>query len=687
MIHAREAARDSARAEPAPAFRPISLRRLVGPFLGRWPALLAATLLPALVVAVGSGWLPLTWQATAQVLLEQDEVQLGKIADVMKAPVLPDSATVSNEIAILLSTPVLEGAARRLGLLGPDGRPVGPAARAPAGAGSGAIAGALRAVGLAPRRAGPMPLGADAERAQGAARVVASIRASLAVTRSLNALVIEVVAASQDPVTAAALANAVVDEYLARQGGQKRAVADRTLAWMNGEVVDLRRRIGALNQRAQGERRARLGAAAADPATTENQLRAVGGALALARTERADAEVRLGELRAALDRLGSRAAGRLIDTPEIVAARRQLSEIDQRLAAERASRTGRPIVAELEAQSAALRGFIARLVEQETDRLDLDLRVKAERVEALQRESRALQQDALSLEETEVAIADIEREAAAHQELYVVLLTRLNEIAAQKEAFQPDARILNAAVPPEAPSAPRRVLLAGLAAVVGLLGFTAVVLGIDALSGRFDTLGDLEEATGLTVLGAVRRGVGPGGELGPSRRLVDREIGPLPAEDGIELAIMLRGEGPLPRLVVLAPADDAADAEALALRIAASADRRDRSVAVIALAAEPGAAASPLFRTMPLAAQLAAEQDGGTRVAAHLRESCAHCDAVLLLLPPMAEAAPTVAWARQADSTILVAGGARPAQAPVLRAAHRLRDAGIDAAGVVIVAE
>ena len=41
----------------------------------------------------------------------------------LTAPVISDSATVSNEIAILLSTPVLEGAARRLGLLDARGRP------------------------------------------------------------------------------------------------------------------------------------------------------------------------------------------------------------------------------------------------------------------------------------------------------------------------------------------------------------------------------------------------------------------------------------------------------------------------------------------------------------------------------------------------------------------------------------
>ena len=42
----------------------------------------------------------------------------------------------------------------------------------------------------------------------------------------------------------------------------------------------------------------------------------------------------------------------------------------------------------------------------------------------------------------------------------------------------------------------------------------------------------------------------------------------------------------------------------------------------------------------------------------------------------MAETALIAAWSRQADSTIVVVGGKRPAQGPSLRTVSRLRDAG-----------
>lgn len=672
MIHAREAA--------AAEFRPIDLRRAMRPFVGRWQALLVATITPVLVVWFASGYLPPSFRATAQVLLAQDQVQLGKIADVMKAPILPDSASISNEIAIMQSTPVLQGAARRLGMLDADDRPVGPPAERalpwlPA-------RDLLYSFGLVPAKTATPSAATEEARLRGMARVLEALRAGLKITRNLNGLVIDIEATASDPASAAAIANAVIDEYLVRQGREKRQVAEQALTWMNGEIEDLRRRIGDLNRRAQQERRTMLGEEAADPATTENQLRAVGSALAAARTDRADAEARLGELRLALERIGVVAAGQLIATPELVGVRRQLADLGQRLAAERASRgENRPIVAELQAQVASLSAFAQALVDQELERLDFDARMKAERVEALLRESRELQQDALSLERAQVAIADIEREAAAHQELYVVLLTRLNEIAAQKETMAPDARVLNAAVPPEVAAGPQRGLLAGLAGVLGLMGFTGAVLVLDAFSARFESLGTLEETTGLTVLGAVGRRPEAG-----TPRLVDRDIGPLPAEDGIELAIMLRGNSPLPRIVVLVPATRIADAEALALRIAASADRRDRSVKVVSLeVSEAGQAGAGLFETMPLSVQMAVEQDGGARAAAQIREGCGHCDAVLLILPPVAEGAMIAAWGRLADSTLVVVEGRRPERGPVVRTVSRLRDIGVIPAGVVVV--
>ena len=483
------------------------------------------------------------------------------------------------------------------------------------------------------------------------------------------------VATASNPVAAAVFANAVVDEYLVAQERTKREAADRALAWMRGEIGDLRARIAEQNRGIQARRREMLAAAVGDPATTANQLREVGNALAVARTEQAEAGSRLSQLRAALAASDVTAAGEVIDTPELAGVRRQLADLRQRLAAERASRgETRPVAAELQAQIASLTEDARGLVAQALERLDLERRIRAERIQALQRESTSLQQVALALEPAQVAIIELEREAAASQELYVVLLTRLNEITAQKEAIAPDARVLNAAVPPEEPTGPRRGLYAALAGLAGFLGFTGAVLAADALGGRFESLGALEASTGLTVLAAVRRRPRPA-------RLVDRDLGMLPAEDGVELALALHEPGGACPLVALAPAGSEAAAALLATRLATAAARRGRRLAVIEISSDPDPAGPGTVR-LPIHRIVEADGGAGAAIAA----AAAGADAALLLLPPPTVSALAIAWARLADGCLVVVDGLRPERDPVLRLVHRLREAGAAPDGVVAVA-
>ena len=283
---------------------------------------------------------------------------------------------------------------------------------------------------------------------------------------------------------------------------------------------------------------------------------------------------------------------------------------------------------------------------------------------------------ALALEPAQVAITDLERESAASQELYVVLLTRLNEITAQKELIAPDARVLNAAVPPEAPTGPRRGLYAGLAGLAGLLAFAGAALAADALSGRFESLGALEAATGLTVLAAVRRHPRPA-------RLVDRDLGALPAEDGVELALALHESTGACPLVALAPATAGPEAAALAARLAQAAERRGRRIVVIAVGGDAG---PPPPGTVGLPIHRIVEPEGAAGAGAAIAAAATGCDAALLVLPPPSVSALGVAWARLADGCLVVVDGLRPETDPVLRLVARLREAGAAPGGVVAVA-
>lgn len=619
-------------------FRPISLRRLVRPLVRGWPLLAAAAVAAAGLAWWGTGRIPARYEATAQLLLERDRVELGAIPEMLAASLVPDAAGVSNEIAVVLSSPVLEAAAERLGMLTP-------------------------------------PAADPAERRRQAARAVETLRRNLEVSRSLNSYVVDVTARAGHPGAAASVANTVAAAYLDAEAEEQRQAADRALGWMSGQVTELRRRIADLNQQVQAARRATVAAGRGDPAATGAQLQAVLAALAGARAERADAAARVAELATAIARDGAEAAGRVIETPEIIAARRQLADIGQRLAAESAARgAARPAVTELRAQAAALTEGMRGLVEQELHRQQVDLRLRDERIAALEAQSRQLQQDALAQEQDALAIAEVEREAEASQQLHVVLLTRLNEISAQKQAVQPDARILNAAVPPEIAAGPPRPLVVALAGVAGLLLCGVALVGAAALSGRFDSLGALEAETGLPLLGAIRRR-----RAGHGGRVTDPDLGPLPGEDGIEAALGATAGCPV---VALAPVGPDADAEAVAARLVASAERLGRSMRLLEITTGvPGETDGRVrFRVQGIA-----EPDGAARADSALRHACGNADAAVMVLPPLADSALGAVWAALADATVIVVAGERPARAGALRTLARLRQAGARVAGALAV--
>ena len=185
-------------------------------------------------------------------------------------------------------------------------------------------------------------------------------------TRNLNAVVIDVVATASNPVAAAVFANAVVDEYLVAQERTKREAADRALAWMrerDRRPARAHRRAEPRHQGPAARDAGRRGRRSRHPA---NQLREVGNS-AGGRPHRA------GRGRFAAEPAARRlaasdvtAAGEVIDTPELAGVRRQLADLRQRLAAERASRgETRPVAAaELQAQIASLtedaRGLVAQ---------------------------------------------------------------------------------------------------------------------------------------------------------------------------------------------------------------------------------------------------------------------------------------------------------------------------------------
>jgi tyrosine-protein kinase Etk/Wzc len=110
-----------------------------------------------------------------------------------------------------------------------------------------------------------------------------------------------------------------------------------------------------------------------------------------------------------------------------------------------------------------------------------------------------------TLPKKEVQTARLEREVKVQQELYTLIQTRLKEAEITRAMEDPSVRIVDPAVVPTGPVAPRPLIILALSVVLGsLLGvITAVGRGVTDRSIR--TRADALLAAGLPVVGAIPR--------------------------------------------------------------------------------------------------------------------------------------------------------------------------------------
>ncbi len=102
-----------------------------------------------------------------------------------------------------------------------------------------------------------------------------------------------------------------------------------------------------------------------------------------------------------------------------------------------------------------------------------------------------------------VTLQQLTREAEAARSIYEYFLGRLKETSVQQGIQQADSRILSMAVLPTDPSAPKKMRILALAGILGLLLGSGLVLLREFLNNTYRTSQQLEQATGITVMGQV----------------------------------------------------------------------------------------------------------------------------------------------------------------------------------------
>ena len=297
--------------------------------------------------------------------------------------------------------------------------------------------------------------------------------------------VINITFSSLDPKTASRVANDFPEAYIVDQLEAKFEATEKANAWLTGQLEELETMV-VDSERAVEFYRDEYGLAEGSGNTLlDTQVSELSSQLIIARSELAEVNARLNQLRRLLESGGqgaetaaevmSSALVQQLRTQEAQALSRQ-SELSVELG------TKHPRMLQVSAEIIEIR----ERIRDEVQRIAIGLEQEAEfartRVASLETNLRAARGETSAQNKESIQLRALEREAAANRTLYQTFLNRFKETSSTQGLESSDARIISAAEVPGWPSSPNRKKLLTQYILLGFLGACGLVLALQMLN-------------------------------------------------------------------------------------------------------------------------------------------------------------------------------------------------------------
>ncbi len=308
-----------------------------------------------------------------------------------------------------------------------------------------------------------------------------------------------------DPGRAAQVANAIADLYIVEQLEAKFEATKRATEWLNDRLSGLRVEVQRSEQAVEAFRKTSGLVEGKGVTLASQQASELNSQLILSRSKRAEADARLRQVEGLLRRSASAdSVAEVLNSPLIQQLRTQEAEV-QRRAAELSQEFGEkhPKMINVRAEIADIRTKINGEVNKIVQGLRNEVAVAQARESALRESLQGLEAQVASLNQSEVQLRALEREAKANRSLYKNFLSRFKETYEQQEFQKPDVRIISHADRPTSPSAPKKGLIAAFAFVLFAALGIAVAFVLESLDKGFRSMEEIEGATGIPALGLV----------------------------------------------------------------------------------------------------------------------------------------------------------------------------------------
>jgi capsular exopolysaccharide synthesis family protein len=355
---------------------------------------------------------------------------------------------------------------------------------------------------VAAAEASTEPSDPEAERL---AREIAILQTNMEVGLMGRSRVLQVTYSDESPTFAALVANRIVNEYVVQQLETEYDATRRASSWLNDRLGELKSKVEESEQQVQRFRTGSVIRDGRDGTVLTQEITTVTTQLAAAQDQLRTAQARLGSMESLLGRDGMRAVSGMLTDRVVIDLRSKVQELRGRQTEMQNAYLPRhptmlSLAAELENAERSLDRETRNILQSQRAEVD----ALQSRVRELERALASRQTELATVNEAEVELRALQREADADRTLLDMFLARYKETE-QTGWQQPYASVISTATVPASPVFPNEKLLLAFAAVLGLGAGFALLLARELLDRGIHSTQEVRSELGQVSLAAVPR--------------------------------------------------------------------------------------------------------------------------------------------------------------------------------------
>ena len=457
----------------------------------RW-SILGLTLLIAVLTALVVFAMRPTYRGTATLLIEQGKTKVVSIEEVYSSGLI-QREYYQTQVEILKSEELARKVVQKLKLTThPDFDP------------RQAEPGLLAR--LNPFRDETEPSEAEIQKS-----VVRAFKREIQVQLIRNSQLAQVSFTAYDKELAAKVPNVLAETFIESDLDARVAMTQKAAEWLRDRMGELRTKVDtaekALQEYRDRERIVDTKGLAMSGAS--KQLEELTRGLVEARQKRAEAEsgyALVQQIKAGRTGLSYESIPAVLRHPLVQKMKEQEADADRRLS-DAAKRYGpeHPRMIQARAELEGAKESTAKQVDSVIAGLAKEFEVARANEAAIERALAQSKADIQGINRKEFQLGVLEREVAQNRNLYDMFVNRLKETSVAGDLQSTVARVVDPAIVPSIPYAPKKAQIVGIAAAIALILAAMLALLLDRLTNTLNSTSDVEGRLGMPALGVLQK--------------------------------------------------------------------------------------------------------------------------------------------------------------------------------------